>query len=47
MVKSTQIFRAKINLNPCFYFSGIVLNSVCIMKNEDDKYCPHIYLEEC
>ena len=37
---------AKAN-SPCYCFSAILLDTVCKIKNEDDKYYSQIYLEEC
>ena len=50
MVKSTKFFHGKRppkKKSPCFCLVAIVLDFVCKVKKKDDKYYPHIYLEEC
>ena len=32
---------------PWYYLTTIVVDYVCRIKNDDDKYYPNIYLEEC
>ena len=47
MVKSTKFFHGKRPPKKKSRLVAIVLDFVCKVKKKDDKYYPHIYLEEC